>query len=93
MFLSFFFKFQSRLAETEHEKKELDYQSRINRYEYAVKERDATIVQLQAKLDEHTEASEKMIERFRVQAEENSNKIFEELTSKVCVVMLTWAVL
>lgn len=61
----------------------MEYQSRINRYEYTVKERDATVAQLQAKLGEHSKASEKMIETFRVQAEQNSNKIFEELTSKV----------
>ena len=69
--------------ETEHEKKELEYQSRINRYEYTVKERETTITQLQVKLDEHTEASQKMIEQFRTQAEQNSKKIFGELTLKV----------
>ena len=69
--------------ETDIEKRELDFQSKVSRYEYTIREKDSKIIKLETKLNEHTESSEKMIEEFRIKAEENSNQIFEELTGKV----------
>eukprot|EP00111_Clytia_hemisphaerica_P002603 TCONS_00007398-protein len=74
---------QLRTMDTDLEKRELEFQSKVSRYEYTIREKDSKIVKLETKLNEHTESSEKMIEEFRMKAEENSNQIFEELTGKL----------
>lgn len=64
-------------------KKEIEYQSKISRYEHNLKDKETSISRLETKLQEQTMTSEQMIERIRVQAEENSNRVFQELTVKV----------
>ena len=64
-------------------KKEIEYQSKVTSYEHNIKNKETTIARLETKLQEQTATSEQMIERVRVQAEENSNRMFTELTLKV----------
>lgn len=72
-----------RSLESDFEKKEMGYQSKITSYEFFLREKETLISDLDMKLRKHTEESEKMIEMFRTKAEENSNNIFNELSSKL----------